>query len=456
MNLFENPFCILGVSSRDSRKRIAEAAEEKSFLDDSESVREAQNVLTIPGRRLAAELRWFPGIDDEQTRGIIEFFRRIKARRNPGRIDSSGFRGLALLNFAVSVFSFRKFRDASEIEEAVLVLCWCFDSVSVEGICKAINNDRLIAGFTQADENDIVRELNDYRTDILGMIDGKLSALPENEYSGLAVRLAEKYSGDGGKSFLLGDIISAFELRILPRLEELAEIIIDTDSDVKLSFTLREWKRLARPLIIAAKATGIENTNLRTQAEEIFYAMREKAITLHNEHNKTREALNLILMLKEYVADISTRLLEMANKDIKELEDIERRQQEAEKEHNKWTESQRRESVITMITPSTESTEILARLRKGDLLFFGGIKVKDNGVYLQRYGWSSYDVKFFTWQEITAYSNNGMFIIEAGEYSASSSYINDMNTHILEAILQKFLRNPPSKRLRLSNLLNTP
>ncbi|MBR0150995.1 MAG: hypothetical protein IJP89_06510 [Synergistaceae bacterium] len=204
MNILENPFCVLGVSSRDNRRRISEAAEEKSFLGDSESVREAQNVLTIPGRRLTAEIRWFPGMDNEYIRGIIEYFHRLEAGKNPGRINSSGVRSLALLNLAVSVFSFRKFRDASAIKEDILLICRCFDAVSTEGVCAVINNDRLIAGFPQANENDVVRELNDYRADILGMIDGKLSALTQNEYSGLAVRLASKYSEGDGKSFLLG------------------------------------------------------------------------------------------------------------------------------------------------------------------------------------------------------------------------------------------------------------
>ena len=331
--------------------------------------------------------------------------------------------------------------------------------------------------------------------------------------------------------FCWGDILSSYELKILPQLEELAGIIIDTASDVKLSLTLREWRKLARPLIISAKAIGIENTNLRNQAEEIFYAVREKAVKLHNEHHKTREALKLILMLKESVADISARLSDMANNDIRELEKLEREKIQAEREYEDYKSSiyyetefglifkdkfrissdgiswkgvntpldevygmkwggirkyvngmyMRTDYKITLQTPyitvnlapnekkhneivprlwralaGSISAGILKQLQAGELLFFGGIKIKDNGVYLKKSGWFSSDVQFFTWRDpIITYSNNGMFIIEAGEYSASSSYINDMNTHILEAMLQNFLRNPKSKRLRLSSLLDS-
>ena len=78
MNMLENPFCVLEVSTRDSRRHIAEAAEEKSFLDDSESIREARSALTIPNRRLAAEIRWFPGIDDDTVQRISEFSRGLR------------------------------------------------------------------------------------------------------------------------------------------------------------------------------------------------------------------------------------------------------------------------------------------------------------------------------------------------------------------------------------------
>lgn len=536
MNLFENPFCILGVSSRDSRKRIAEAAEEKSFLDDSESVREAQNVLTIPGRRLAAELRWFPGMNDIKVREITEFFRMIKAGKNPGRINSAGFGNLTLLNFAVCMFGLRRFREVREIAESILAMCRCFDSLNAEMICRIINIDRTVAGFPKAERVDAERELNDYRADILGVINGRLSSLTREKYLELAGKFATEYSREGGKyygSFLLADLISSYELKISPRLEELIAAIVnmDSDSDVSLYFAripeyVKEWKKLIRPLIMVAKSLGIENASIRNQSEEIFVAVRSTAQKLNNQQHKTREALVLIYFLRESLSDVSAWASDILNDDVRQLEAIERQKREYEAgpyyETNfgrmseykliisaggiswdgvkvpldeiyglAWDRRQiidggiRR--VITQLVIETApftivvspkgkqyddvihylwetvagtiSERILRLLQSGETLSFGNILVKDEGFRLNQDGLFStnYLHRKFTWSDnFKIYNDNGMFFIKSGNCLGASSYISDMNTHILEAILQKFLRNPPSKRLRLSSLLNTP
>ena len=446
-------------------------------------------------------------------------------------MNASGLRNLAGLNFAVYVFGFRKFHYTSEIAESILEICGCLDSMTAEGVRDVINNDRLTAGFPQADENDIEREMNDYRADILAVIEGKLSALPQNEYFELVEKFAAEYSREGGKyygSFLLADLISSYELKISPRLEELTGTIINTHSEVKITFCLKEWRSLIRPLLMAAKSLGIENVRVRNQAEEIFASVREKAVNLHNEHQKTKEALNMILLLKEPLADISGQISGIIDKDIRELKSLERKRQESEREYERYKASLYYETEFGLIfkdkliisadgiswkgvnTPLDEvygmkwggtrkyvngiytgtsynvtiqtpyininlspneekyndivqrlwralagsiSERILRQLQSGELLFFGGIKIKDNGVYLKKSGWFSSDVQFFTWPEVFTYSDNGMFIIKSGDYSASASYISDMNTHILEAILRRYRENYPSTP-RLSSLLN--
>ena len=532
MNIFENPFCILGVSARDNRKRIAEAAEEKSFLNDAKSVSEARSILTNPGRRLAAEIRWFPGMNDIKIREITEFFRRIKAGQNPGRINPSGFGNLTLLNFAVYMFSLRKFRNVSEFAESIFAMCRCFDTVNAERICTEINIDRRAAGFSEADKNDTERELNDYRADILKVIDGRMAALPREKYFELTEKFAAEYSREGGKyygSFLLADLISLYELKISTRLEELTAGVINADSDssVSLYFSripmlVKEWKRLIRPMMMAAKSLGVENDGIQHQCEEIFDAVRSTAQKLNNQQQKTKEALVLIYFLRESLSDVSAWISEILNDDVRQLEAIERQKNEYESsvyyetnfgrmsEHkliiSAWGISwdgvkvpleeiyglawDRRRSInggriltklvietapfTLVLSPEgrqyddvihylwetaagTISERILNLLRSGETLPFGNILIKDDGFRLNQDGLFStnYLHQKFTWSDsFKIYSDNGMFFIKSGNCLGASSYIGDMNTHILEAMLQKFLRNPPSKRKRLSSLLN--
>ena len=62
MDLFSNPFHILGASTRDNRHRISELADERSLLFDPNSCMEARSDLTNPRKRLSVEVAWLPGI----------------------------------------------------------------------------------------------------------------------------------------------------------------------------------------------------------------------------------------------------------------------------------------------------------------------------------------------------------------------------------------------------------
>ena len=246
MNILENPFCVLGVSIRDNRKQIVEVAEEKSFLDDSEAVREARSVLTNPRRRLAAEIRWFPGLGDKKVKELVNFLQKVNRGELLLKNSFTGFKSLAQLNFAVHIFGLRKFDHASEIEELILEVCGCLASMSIERIRSIINKDRLASEFPQVEEIEIKHEMNDYCADILAVIERKLSALPQDEYLKLIEKFAVEYSDEGGKyyeSFLLDGLISSYELKISPHLEELTGTIIDAIYNFKIASYLKEWRK---------------------------------------------------------------------------------------------------------------------------------------------------------------------------------------------------------------------
>lgn len=99
------------------------------------------------------------------------------------------------------------------------------------------------------------------------------------------------------------------------------------------------------------------------------------------------------------------------------------------------------------------SDKILQQLKNGEMLYFGSIKLRNDGVYLRKSGWFSSDTRFFTWSDrLRISSYNGSLVIAKDNYSAQSSYMDDMNTHILEAMLRHFLSTPNHGAL-LSSLL---
>ena len=73
----------------------------------------------------------------------------------------------------------------------------------------------------------------------------------------------------------------------------------------------------------------------------------------------------------------------------------------------------------------------------------GAIKFDNNGVFLSKEGWLFSDKKFFTWDSVMTYDDNGSFIIKdsTGKYSASASYMTDMNAYIFHVIVDKLREN---------------
>src|ERR1700674_1234730 len=72
MNLLNNPFFCLGVSTRDNNQKILVAAEEQSLLIDSDVCMNAKAILTNPRQRIAAEISWLPGLAPGRTLDVIK------------------------------------------------------------------------------------------------------------------------------------------------------------------------------------------------------------------------------------------------------------------------------------------------------------------------------------------------------------------------------------------------
>jgi hypothetical protein len=98
--IHENPFFVLGASTRDDRRRILELADQLSLEIDDEVCQKARSQLTSPRQRLIAEISWLPGISPRKTGELLGILERdpLSLRR------SSGLPTLANLNLAAAAF----------------------------------------------------------------------------------------------------------------------------------------------------------------------------------------------------------------------------------------------------------------------------------------------------------------------------------------------------------------
>lgn len=65
--IYQNPFFVLGASTRDDRRRILELADQRSLEIDDDVCQKARSQLTSPRQRLTAEIAWLPGISPRKA-----------------------------------------------------------------------------------------------------------------------------------------------------------------------------------------------------------------------------------------------------------------------------------------------------------------------------------------------------------------------------------------------------
>lgn len=94
----------------------------------------------------------------------------------------------------------------------------------------------------------------------------------------------------------------------------------------------------------------------------------------------------------------------------------------------------------------------LKGLQSGKQYVFGTTEINDEGITLKKNNFLSTEEKYFSWAEVVIWNRPGYFCIgrKEEEFNAAFSYLDDDNTHVLEAAIRAFWKNGGRK---LSSLL---
>ena len=114
MKLSSNPFFVLRLSCSAGRREIVSAAEELSFMLDPDVCSTAQNDLINLGKRLTAEIGWFPELDNN---AILEILKKVE---NGELLSTDSLTQLSKLNATLHNFSVSEESDPFEIGYAIL------------------------------------------------------------------------------------------------------------------------------------------------------------------------------------------------------------------------------------------------------------------------------------------------------------------------------------------------
>ena len=335
-DLHHNPFFLLGATTRDDRRRIVELADEKSLELDHEACQKARSDLTRPRTRLGAEMSWLPGVSPKKAAQLVgQLF------QNPMFIRmESGLPSLAHANLMAAAFKVVGTKDDPEdLSSFIQEMAYLVDEIAVDDIIRDINEDRLIAGFSEVlSKEPVETELIERKRYFKNAIKDALNQLPPKSLVETMTLAVDSITAGGEDSApeLIDDLVDSYEVEIQDFLQKEAgnvrkliknirdsapsgEAVLKPLID-KLDKVIANWISVAHPIHLSMKSRGM----VHDQSRDMGFEIRELAVDLFNEHEAIKEAQQLTDLLRTNfsqcpeltvrVEDDANKLAEIANK----------------------------------------------------------------------------------------------------------------------------------------------
>ncbi len=349
MNLFENPFLVLGVSTRDNNQQIIEAFDVRSLSKEPEVCRNARTMLTHPKNRIAAEIAWLPGVAPSRALDLI-----TKIRSDPKFVfnASSGLEPLARCNLVASLLVFLNSRaslHSNLVVKSALYLAKGLDQIDVENLLRLINEDRQIAGSPLIPNVDSVeREIQQHFSFFTKTMLDCLNNVKDPDL--VFMEIVEKAT-DGGTEqapYFIDELADTYQTEVQKYLDQLSEKIRTISSDIlkeseaegkiysyldALEENLRAWDQIAQPIQLIMWSRGKEDEDSLSLAEDL----RSLAISVANEYGLHNEAKRITDLMTEVFRELP-QFSEVVAQDVSALEEIIEQKEQSAAEYEKWKE----------------------------------------------------------------------------------------------------------------------
>lgn len=345
--LHQAPFAILGVTTRDDRRRIVELAEEKSLELDHDVCQKARSDLTNPRTRLSAEIAWLPGASPRKASQLVEglLYDPMAVR------EESGLPTLAHLNLLAAAFeAVDGEHDAEDLANFIQEVAYLVDEINPEDVLRDINEDRAVSGFPEVRALDqIEAELAERKRYYRSAIKDALDRLPPTTLVQVMTDTVEGVTlgGEDHAPELIDDLVDSYEVETQGFLQKEAENVhklIKAARDSansgeaavkpyvdKLDAVARNWDKVAQPIQLSAKARGIDHEASR----DLAYEIRSLAIDLFNTHDMLTQSQRLTGLLQELFAELPD-VSERVEQDADALADIFHERKQAVARRDEW------------------------------------------------------------------------------------------------------------------------
>jgi hypothetical protein len=326
--LHRTPFAILGVTTRDDRRRIVALVEEKSLELDHDVCQKARSDLTNPRSRLSAEIACLPGVSPRKAAQLVE-----RLLDDPMAVrEESGLPTLAHLNLLAAAFeAVDGEHDAEDLASFIQEVAYLVDELDPEDVLRDINEDRAVSGFPEVRALDqIEAELAERKQYYRSAIKDALDRLPPTMLVQVMTDTVDAVTlgGENHAPELIDALVDSYEVEAQCFLQKEAENVhklikaVRDSADAgeagvrpyvdKLDAVARNWDKIAQPIQLSAKARGI----VHEPSRDLAYEIRSLAIDLFNKHDMLTQSQRLTGLLQELFAelpDVSERVEEDAD-----------------------------------------------------------------------------------------------------------------------------------------------
>ena len=345
--LHQSAFAVLGVTTRDDRRRIVELAEEKSLELDHDVCQTARSDLTNPRTRLGVEIAWLPGVSPRKAGQLVE-----NLLNEPMAIrEESGLPTLAHLNLLAAAFETVDGKhDADDLAEFIVETAYLAEELTPDEVLRDINEDRVASRFPEVNSlNQIEAELTErkryYRTAIKDALDRLPPMTLIKVMTDAVARLTS--GGEVHAPGLIDDLVDSYEVEtqgILQQEGENVRKLIKAARDHadsgeaaikpyvdKLDAVARNWDKIAQPIQLSSKVRGIDHEASR----DLAYEIRSLAIDLFNKHDMLAQSQRLTGLIQELFAEVPE-IADRVEEDAEALADIFQQRKQASARRDEW------------------------------------------------------------------------------------------------------------------------
>ena len=342
-----NPFWVLGVTTRDDRRKIVAMAEERSLHIDHDLCQKARSDLTNPKARLSAETAWMPGVAPKVAE---ELSKALADDPVSFRIEKE-LPDLALANLIAASFEFIADKeDAESISDLMLHFASVVEKIDPEKVLRDINEDRAISGFPEVKgveeiKEELVERRKAYRSivkNLLNTMDTEKLVYTMTDAVSLATNRGEIHA-----PALIDDLVDAYEVETQDFLQKESENISKLVESAlaaaphgertivpildKIEMVSRNWDKVAQPIQLIAKSRGTDHQ----LSIKIAYELRGLGVDLNNKHDMLDQAHRMTELLRELFAELPE-VVEKLGEDAEAIAGLRSNAQERQKNKAQW------------------------------------------------------------------------------------------------------------------------